>query len=638
MRALAVLVAGGLSAVLVAPAVGAQQADPPDAGEQLVLEMGGQPAPKAGSVNWAPKGANPYVALVPDPAAVDYSGWKRYAARLGRERANRLGVAAAPILVEEDEPVGQRGANDSRGTAELVPGFGTRSNQNNRARIVGRLSPERVFAEARAPKAEDDGSIPLAARTGIGRVRDGITTSSVIGNGPHGRAGSGSGDFDFFAVRARRGEVIFVDTDTPTGPLDTMAIVYDSEGNVVAFNDDLDGLDSRVDYLVSRAGQYFVAITGFSAVPEDPFDSGSGTGAASEGPYRVTITAAQADHDYYAVRLRKGDVLGASVSGGASRIVLYNPSGVEVMGSSQDATFIYPAETPLPGGGRAVADHVADVDGLHFVAVTSGRGPYAITVEAYRPRLDTDRPVQTLFLDFNGERLNTGIFGGPGVRRLTQLRAFLGRWGLRNADLEPLIDQIVATARENLRRDMIANGRNPDFELVIRNSSDHRDNFGSDNVSRIIVGGTINESGIPTIGIAQSIDPGNVSTEETALVLLDVLSDRAGPFGDPSLNSYIRPGTSRSRKVAFIGRAVGNIVSHEAGHFFGDWHVAQFNRRANLMDQGGNFPLLYGVGADRVGGTRDDVDVDFGRDTFNQNEGFSGKENTMTRLLFALTS
>ena len=189
----------------------------------------------------------------------------------------------------------------------------------------------------------------------------------------------------------------------------------------------------------------------------------------------------------------------------------------------------------------------------------------------------------------------------------------------------------MATVSENLAQDMIANGLNPDFKLRILNSRDDRDVFGQRNVSRVIVGGTITESGIPTIGIAQSIDPGNFGTEETALVLLDVLSNPSVEFGDPSLNTYITPASDR---IAFVGRAVGNIVSHEAGHFFGDWHVDQFNATANLMDQGGNVPLMFAVGPDGVGGTDDDTDVDFGEDVLNPNEGFVGFEDTLTRLVF----
>jgi hypothetical protein len=168
----------------------------------------------------------------------------------------------------------------------------------------------------------------------------------------------------------------------------------------------------------------------------------------------------------------------------------------------------------------------------------------------------------------------------------------------------------------------------------IRNSRDNAPQFGEPNVSQLIVGGTIAESGIPTIGIAESIDPGNFGHEESALILLDVLSDPAAGFGSPSLNTYITPASDR---IAFIGQAIGNIVSHEAGHYLGNWHVDQFNAQPNIMDQGGNFPVLYGVGPDGVGGTADDVDVDFGEDTFNPNEGFTGIEDTLVRTAFGLS-
>ena len=54
------------------------------------------------------------------------------------------------------------------------------------------------------------------------------------------------------------------------------------------------------------------------------------------------------------------------------------------------------------------------------------------------------------------------------------------------------------------------------------------------------------------------------------------------------------------------------------------------------MDQGGNSALLFGVGPDGVGGTADDVDVDFGEDVFNPNEGFTGIEDTAARTAWGL--
>jgi hypothetical protein len=642
-RTIAMVAACLLAAVTIAPGGASAQAKP-GVDTEKALSNGLQVAPKSTgkdkSATAKPSGANPYLALLPDPAAADLAGWDRYLAAKSKERAaarksQQRALAAAPILVDEDEPVGVRGSNDTPASAQRVAGFGTNTGQNPAARVLGTLSPEQVGAEEVPANEEDDGSIPLAGETGIGETVDGITTSAVVGDGPHGSEGSGSGDFDVYEVAAQAGESITVDIDTPTGDLDSILLLLDAEGEILATaDDDATSFDSLLTYQFTVAGTYYVFVTGFLTLPNDPFDSGSGTGADSEGPYDVTILVGESDIDFFAVRLRKGDVLGASVTGAATRLSVYDTVPREVQGSTQDASSIFPADTPLPGGGNAVVDYVAEQAGWHYVAVTSGSGDYDVTVEAHRPALESEAPpVQTLFLDFDGARLNTAIFGGPGVRTLSPFSAFLGRWGLTRADEDAVIDAVLASVEENLKSDLVASGLNGRFRIQIRNSRDHRDTFGQTNVSRVVVGGTISESGIPTIGIAQTIDPGNFETEETALVLLDVLSDPAGD--EASLNTYITPA---SDKVAFAGRALGNVIAHEAGHFFGDYHVDQFNDIPNLMDQGGNFPVMFGVGPDSVGGTADDIDVDFGEDTFNPGEGFTGTEDTLSRIVFGVTS
>ena len=419
----------------------------------------------------------------------------------------------------------------------------------------------------------------------------------------------------------------------PCGPspiVDSVLELYTEAGELIALNDD-DGtsLDSRLIFRLPASGDYFLMVSGFPAFPTDPFDSGSGTGAGYEGDYALTLGLDITDIDVYAVHLRAGDVLGGSVAGGASLLSVRGPGGRERIGSGQDASFIYPPSSPLPGGGNAVFAHVATGAGTHYVAVSGGTGNYELTLEAYRPGPQAAGVTQTIFLDFDGARLNTNIFGGPGVRTLSPLSGFLGRWGIPAAQEDALIDQVVASTTENLRRDFAGTG----VRVRILNSRDHADPFGQDNVSRLIVGGTIDESGIGTIGIAQSIDPGNFELEETALILLDVVSGTVAEWGDASFNFYLRP---QSDKIKFVGTALGNIASHEAGHYLGSFHVDQFNTVLNLMDQGGNFPLLYGVGPDGVGGTADDPDVDFGSDIYNPNEGFTGLENTRANTRWAL--
>jgi hypothetical protein len=554
-----------------------------------------------------------------------------------QQKAKQRALAPTPLLVDEAEPTGIRGANESPANAQRVTGFGTGAGQNQRMRVLGTLSPEDVSTQSLPPGEEDNGSIPLATETGIDDNLGGVTTTGVIGDGPHGSAGTGTGDFDFYSLDAAAGDMLTVDIDTADGgPLDSVVALYDEAGELIALNDDsVDGLDSLLTFQVTVTGTYFVLVTGFPVLPNDPFDSGSGTGADSEGPYAVSISKLatdQMDVDFYAVQLRKGDVLGASVAGAAARVTIWDTPGQETHGSTQDASGIYPASTPLPGGGNAVADHVVDRDGWHYVGVANGDGDYDLTVEVFRPVLEGSRPVQKLFLDFDGARVNTAIFGGPGVRDLSPFSAFLGQWGLTGADEDAVIDAVIAEVRENLRRDMLHSGLNPDYDIRLLNSRDHADPWGQPNVSRVIIGGTIDQSGVPTIGIAQSIDPGNFETEESALVLLDVMS---GPSDDElSLNYYL---TEASDRVAFVGQAIGNVTSHEAGHFFGDWHVDQFNETPNLMDQGGNFAVMYGVGPDGIGGTADDIDVDFGEDHLNPNEGFTGIEDTHSRIALTLT-
>ncbi len=103
--------------------------------------------------------------------------------------------------------------------------------------------------------------------------------------------------------------------------------------------------------------------------------------------------------------------------------------------------------------------------------------------------------------------------------------------------------------------DFIDVGEDAVIDATLLNSGDHGDRWGDKNVARVVVGGSIEE-------VAQSIDPGNTETEETALVLLDVMSGPAG--SSASINSYeVAEGAS---KAAFVGFTLGHIAAHEIGH------------------------------------------------------------------------
>ncbi len=660
-RSIATISAAVLGLALITP--GAAQAAPTagtparDDGltpaQKTALAAGIGVAPKA-PYGAKPQGPNPLLAQVPDATKVDYAGWANYmkaqakskaAARVKALAATNPALAAAAaapaVVVDEDEIDGTWGGNDTPANAQRVTGFGTGAKQYSKIRVLGSLDNEPISTPNVPAAAEDNGSIPLAGDTGIGDIRNGAVIDSQIGDGPHGRqTGDGSNDFDFYHLSAVAGQVLILKTATPTGLLDTVLLLYAPDGTLVASNDDFSGLDSQITYKVPAAGDFYLAVAAYRGLPGDPFDSGSGDGIGntsppSEGPYTLTLTSGAIDTDFFAIKLRAGDVLGASVKGSPTYLTVYDTTPREVHGSDQDASYIYPMASPLPAGGNAVTDYVATTAGWHYVGVATGSGAYDITVEAYRPPLQGATPVQTLFLDFDGARVNTGVFGGPGNRDLSPFAAFLANWGLTRADEDALIDAVVAGVTENIKKDMIASGLNGKFKLKIKNSRDDADPFGGANVSRLVIGGTIDESGVETIGIAQSIDPGNFETEETALILMDVLSAPAGD-SSASLNTYLTPASDR---IGFLGRALSNVIAHEAGHFFGNFHTDNEDAVANIMDAGGTgFATLFGVGPDGVGGTADDVDVDFGDDAFVPDEGFVGTEDTLGRIVFGVTS
>jgi hypothetical protein len=461
-----------------------------------------------------------------------------------------------------------------------------------------------------------------------------VTAEAVLGDGPHGGP-TGTNDFNFYALSSRQGLTITVDT-TRTEAVDTVVAIYNADAELLAVNDDAfiepNFLASRLIFPVPADGDYYVLVAGFSpegSLPEDPNDPSSGAGGADRGDYSLSIVSGLVDTDYFALRLDEGDVLGAVGRGVADTLTIWRPDGTQMVSAQRlDASFLYAPESPLPGGGNTTLAYVAEESGTYAIQVNGNPGGYDTLVEVYRPGSEIDRAarVQTVFLDFDGARVNTGIWGGPGVRELSPFAVFLGRWGLTRAQEATMINRITATVRENIRRDLIEKGLNENLEVRVLNSKDNRDIFGQENVTRVIVGGTIEQSGIETIGVAQYIDPGNYGHEESALVLLDVLSDPADD--EASLNYYMRPSTNR---VAFVSRAVANVVSHEIGHGIGNYHTENTNDIHNLMDAGGaNFGLnLYGVGPDGIGGTPDDEDIDFQEDIYDLFEGFTGLEDTL---------
>ena len=619
--------------------------------QQEALDLGIQVAPKesGAAALTARTNPNPYLANLPDITDADYFAWNKVmheraetraaSAKLAANRRAAFGTTGrgtnargvpTPFVHDEEEPAGTSGSNDSHPDAEPVPGFGTAAARTPAVRILGELAAPSGTAPSTVATVEDQGSIPLATSTGIAGNGASVT-DSVLGDGPHGPTGSGgtgANDFDFYSVEVAAGETLTVDTEGSATGTDTILVVWDADGTpLVADDDSGTGVLSTLSFQPEAPGTYYVMVGGyaFDPLPADPFDSGSGAGGADTGAYRVSIASRTLDADYYSVRLRPGDTIGAGAEGSATGLTVRTPSGEQrVGGVGTDASSLYPPTSPLIGGGNTAIAYVAEEAGWYSVQVSGGTGAYDVTVEGYRPGTQGDRGrTQTVLLDFAPGRVNTATWGGPGVRSVSPFAAFVPQWGIARSDARRLENRILNQVRRNLQAEIA--GTNPAVNVEVLNARTNQELIGQENVSRIYVAGSIAETGISTIGIAQYIDPGNFGHQDEAIVLLDVLSAPAGPAS--SLNTYI---DATSDRFAFVSSAVANVTAHEVGHTIGSYHTDNADEVHNVMDSGGaGFGQnLYGVGPDDLGGTADDENIQFQTDTYAPVEGFTGLEDT----------
>ena len=332
------------------------------------------------------------------------------------------------------------------------------------------------------------------------------------------------------------------------------------------------------------------------------------------------------DTDVFAVDLRKGDFFSVEVTAQFAAgldLSMADRTGVEMIGVDTNLNAILPQGNPFkasPAVSRSFATVIPET-GRYFVRLGGANGgTYTSTMRATRSTFELE-PVgtrQILYLDFNGELLDTSIFGVPGTVRLPSLLDTLEPFGFTEADVNQTIDAIVNRVKFNFQRTVALTGGNGyygttgnpgEFDVEIRNSRDNADPWGLPNVSRVIIGGGILDLGIPTRGIAQSVDIGNFVRQETAVVLPEVFFDEAADATPRSASKSV---------IDMIGVGVGNTTSHEAGHFFGALHQNNANATLSLMDSGGvDYAISrLGVGPDGIFGTTDDIDIAFRKDRY----------------------
>ncbi len=638
-----------------------------------------------------PDTPNPYLSLLPPHVKRDYEGWARYEERrakylsqYGPQSIQAFSLTGSgPKVIEETEN------NDSQHSGQRLRRFGTSSRKRDHLIIEGSLGPDTPLVFTEGLSTEDNGSILLATETGLLAPFNGVTYEGVIGDGP-----VGVSDFDFFKVSGVSGELIFAEVRTPDpiGDLDPFVAIWNEFGVLLAANDDgfANSFDSFIEFTIPSDGDYYLSIGGYGAfIPNDPFDSQSGSifgSIGSVGSYdaRISKVIIQPDIDYFSFNLRKGDIVagGLTAGSGLGSLTIEMPNDGLVVSTAFN-TSLYPLESPLNLTGNASIYHIAEESSMFTIAVAEGYGAYNLELRLTRSNFEENGGTQILFIDYDGAEFDRNAFlGGPDssdIRTLSPFRDFLPAWGLSDdpKSVVKITNRITRVVKENVKKDLQRSRINPLFNVIIVGNTGlgssgsgltttatnstmtfqgmeiskdglddptlgfleaHALDENPFPVSRVIVGGTTEESGINTIGVAQSIDPGNFGTEETALVLLDILSaDLSGNPQSFSLNDVpLAPSVSKEDLVV---TGVGNITSHEIGHYIGNWHNDGFDGTQTIMDEGSGGPFnLFGVGPSGVFGESDTQDVDFGTSAYSQGEFFTGIENTTNQSAWGLTS
>ncbi len=397
-----------------------------------------------------------------------------------------------------------------------------------------------------------------------------------------------------------------------------------------------------------------------------PLGNGSGEhdtidvqGTLSFGATSPGGTGFASDVDVYAVDLKAGDVLDIATTGAAGGFTVLDEAGRVWFGTDTDQA-TYPIDSPLQTLGNATGSQVVPEDGRYFIEMvaTTNATSYTMGLRTYRPVTES-LPVgvgQALYIDFDGGTFPRDIFnvlvddddddddGAPlgGAIRIPSLQDTLPEVGVESGDqaafenmLRSIINQVDVHFEElgvnGTNGDFLTTGNPGDFGITILNSFEHPDPGNHPLVSRVVVGGTEDDWGFSTVGVAQSVDSGNFDLSELGLVQIDAINDVTSQFP-------ISPAVSFLDAVA---RQIAVTVSHEASHLFGLRHTDGTNQVPSLIDEGGPQPaeeFFQGVGPDGIFGTTDDTSISFAVDRFSRQEGLFGTNFSPQALSHSLAT
>ncbi len=635
-----------------------------------------------------PKGPNPF--LSNSPKKGNYKSWSNYLKEVKRRRYANTNNNDQAITLQENEQEFQD-ANGEIATAQAIKNFGSGRGQQSKLMVKGALNsvstdnfPVVDFGQLVEADDADNGDIFNTTPIVFTEDFQTISGSAIIGDGANRLDGSGFGDHDYYQIALLAGQSIRIKTTSTSDNAEfSPAIVIFDDANLFPVLAIVSG-DASNDVIFTAPIDeiYYIAIADVSSYIEfddffgeetfvtDPFEpSNFRPTPTAEGSYDFEFSlAGKVDIDFYSMNLKKGDVFGLATTGGALVTELYGPEGKLGIGTITAPGIPAVEESPLPFSGDLAFYYTAPKDGNYTFNVLGSIGEYDIEAVVSRPGLEKQAfKKQVIYLDFTGADVALRSFIGVPFevdpdpvldepRTLSPMVNFLEAWGIETTqrNLITLARKITNVVKENIKRDLKRSKINPNLKVEIISD------FGVPYLgqlypqylersripySNVVIGGTINEFLLETIGIANAIDPGNFSQDDTAVVLLDLLSsNEVDPFfGDNSNSINFVPLAEGATKIDLVATTVGNIVTHEIGHFLGNFHTEIIeNDNFSIMDSGG-LPIAFASGTDLFAGGEfgdgNTIDVDFAKDNYFSLEGFSslGLNETDVNTAFALS-
>ncbi|BCL35886.1 S8 family serine peptidase [Nostoc sp. MS1] len=143
---------------------------------------------------------------------------------------------------------------------------------------------------------DQNGSISQALDSSV-RPLPSIKAPGVIGGDSNFTTGEfievGDRDVDFIKINSPTAGILEIDIDsyddsTITDKVDTVAFIFNKDGQLLASNDDTDSsLDPLIRYQIAANTDYFVAVAGYGNDNFDPFQLGSGS-SGDTGEYKYS--------------------------------------------------------------------------------------------------------------------------------------------------------------------------------------------------------------------------------------------------------------------------------------------------------------------------------------------------------------